>query len=242
LDGTKRVLAALAERGERIDHCLVGEPTSTADLADVVKNGRRGSLNAVVTVRGAQGHVAYPKLAKNPVSVLLDLLQHLRTEILDIGAPGFDPSNLEVTSIDVGNVAHNVIPATALARFNIRFNTRHDGASLTAFIERARARTALVHRTAEIGIDIAVTGEPFFTEAGPFTALVLDAAETVTGRRPALSTSGGTSDARFIKDHCPVVELGLCNATAHKVDEHVAVADVRALADIYTAILDRYFA
>jgi succinyl-diaminopimelate desuccinylase len=241
VDGTKKVLEALAEEGERLDHCLVGEPTSVADVADTVKNGRRGSLNAVVTVEGKQGHVAYPALAVNPLSALLDMLHHLRRRILDAGAPGFDASNLEVTSIDVGNAAHNVIPARATAKFNIRFNTHHSGAALLEWIEECRQRAARFAPGAVIGVEARATGEPFYTAPGAFTDLIAQAAHETLGRTPQLSTSGGTSDARFIKDHCEVAELGLQNATAHMVDEHVRVEDVRDLARLYAAVLRRYF-
>jgi succinyl-diaminopimelate desuccinylase len=241
IDGTKKLLEAIAADGESIDHCLVGEPTSVTDLADTVKNGRRGSLNAVVTVTGKQGHVAYPALAVNPVTALLDMIHHLRRRILDSGAPGFEASNLEVTTIDVGNVAHNVIPARATAKFNIRFNTHHSGAELLDWIEECRLRAARFAPGAEIRVEARATGEPFYTEPGAFTDLILAAARDTLGREPQLSTSGGTSDARFIKDFCPVAELGLQNATAHMVDEHVRVDDVRDLAKLYAAILTRYF-
>lgn len=235
VDGTKRVLEALAAQGERLDACLVGEPTSEDRLGDVVKNGRRGSLNAVLTARGVQGHAAYPHKARNPLPALLDALSALRGRRLDTGAPGFEPSNLEVTTIDVGNPAHNVIPAQAQAKLNIRFNTAHTGAALQAWVEET---------CAAYGVEVAirVTGEPFYVPPGPLTEVVLQAAKAVTGAPPALTTGGGTSDARFIRNHCPVVELGLFNATAHMVDEQVAVDDVRTLAEIYRQILIGYFA
>jgi succinyl-diaminopimelate desuccinylase len=242
IDGTTKLLDAITADGERIDHCIVGEPTSVTDLADTVKNGRRGSLNAVITVTGKQGHVAYPKLAVNPVNALLDMIHHLRRRILDSGAPGFDASNLEITSIDVGNVAHNVIPAQAAAKFNVRFNTHHTGAQLLEWIEECRQRTLRSAPGADIRVEARATGEPFYTTPGPFTDLIAAAARETLGRAPELSTSGGTSDARFIKDFCPVAELGLQNATAHMIDEHVRVDDVRDLAKLYAAILTRYFA
>lgn len=242
IDGTRRVLEALAADGERIDHCLVGEPTSVDLVGDVVKNGRRGSLNAVVTATGKQGHVAYPHLAANPVSALLDLAQALRARRLDDGAPGFDPSNLEVTTVDVDNAAHNVIPARGTAKFNIRFNTHHSGAALLDWIERTRTQTAAAHPGVTLEIVARATGEPFYTEPGSFTDLVQAAVRDVTGRAAELSTSGGTSDARFIKNVCPVAELGLQNATAHMVDERVRVEDVHTLTRIYRAALQRYFA
>jgi succinyl-diaminopimelate desuccinylase len=242
IDGTRRMLEALAAQGETIDHCIVGEPTSVDLLGDTVKNGRRGSLNAVITVEGKQGHVAYPKRALNPVSVLLDFTHHLRHRILDSGAPGFDASNLEITTIDVGNTAHNVIPAKATAKFNIRFNTNHTGASLLAWIEDCRERTARYARGAKVSVEARVGAEPFFTPAGPFTDLVCAAVFDATGRTPCLSTTGGTSDARYIRNYCQVTELGLQNATAHMVDERVRVDDVRDLAAVYEAVLKRYFA
>jgi len=238
-DGTKRTLAALIADGVRFDHCLIGEPTSERDVGDVVKNGRRGSLNAVIIAHGLQGHVAYPEQHNNPVAALLDVLAILRARPLDAGAPGFDPSNLVITSIDVGNGAHNVVPARAEAKLNIRFNTAQSGAALQGWIEETAIEIAHA-RALRIETRIAVSGEPFLTPPGPFTDFVVDAVESALGRRPRLSTSGGTSDARFIKDHCPVVELGLQNATAHMVDEKVRVDDVRALARVYAAILDRY--
>lgn len=241
IDGTRRALEALAADGERIDHCLVGEPTSVEQVGDVVKNGRRGSLNAVVTARGKQGHAAYPHLAANPVSALLDLMQAVRARRLDDGAPGFDPSNLEVTTLDVGNPAHNVIPALATGKFNIRFNTHHSGAALLDWIERVRAEVAARHPGVAITIEARATGEPFYTEPGAFTDLVQRAVRTVTGREAELSTSGGTSDARFIKSVCPVAELGLQNATAHMVDERVRVEDVETLRAIYREVLRAYF-
>ncbi len=242
IDGTRKMLEALAREGETIDHCIVGEPTSVDLLGDTVKNGRRGSLNGVITIEGRQGHVAYPKLAINPVGVLLDFVHHLRHRILDAGAPGFDASNLEITTIDVGNAAHNVIPARATAKFNIRFNTNHTGDSLLAWIEECRERTARYARGATVTVEARAGAEPFFTTPGPFTDLVCAAVADATGRTPKLSTTGGTSDARYIKDYCPVAELGLQNATAHMVDERVRVDDVRDLAGVYAAVLKRYFA
>jgi succinyl-diaminopimelate desuccinylase len=240
VNGTRALLPAIADLGEKLDHCLIGEPTSDAVLGDTVKNGRRGSLNARILARGLQGHVAYPKRSQNPLPPLLDLLAALRARKLDDGAPGFEPSNLEITSIDAGNPAHNVIPAAAEARLNIRFNTAQRGADLQRWIEREAARVAETTGI-EVQTAIAVTGEAFLTPPSPFTDLVAAAAQEITGRVPALSTTGGTSDARFIKDYCPVAELGLRNATAHKVDECAAVEDIRVLARIYAAVLRRYF-
>lgn len=242
IHGTKPVLEALAQEGVRFDHCLVGEPTSDQSFGDIIKNGRRGSLNAVVRVDGVQGHVAYPEKTLNPVPILMDLLDALRAKTLDNGAPGFDPSNLEVTTIDVGNPAHNVIAAHAAAKFNIRFNSNHTGESLLAWIESERAAIAGKHPRARISIEARATGEAFYSPPGAFTDLLLAAVESVTGRKPALSTSGGTSDARFIHAYCPVAEFGVLNDMAHKVDEFTMVDDLRALAAIYAKVIEDYFA
>lgn len=233
VDGTVKVLPELERSGRLADHYVVGEPTSEQSIGDVVKNGRRGSLNGVVTVMGQGGHVAYPQLAHNPVPVLLDLLGELRCLRLDDGTPGFDPSRLEITSVDVGNPTHNVISAQASARFNIRFNTCHRGAELTGRIEALCATLAEQSGT-RIVPELRVTGEAFRTPPGPFTALVQAAA----GGR--LSTSGGTSDARFIAQYRPCAELGLCNGLAHKPDERVAIADLVKLKALYLAILRGY--
>ncbi len=240
LDGTQRVLAALKAEGETIDHCIVGEPTSVDAVGDTVKNGRRGSLNCVINAEGRQGHAAYPEQHLNPVAPLLELLHALQTRKLDDGAPGFDPSRLTVTSVDVGNSAHNVVAARAVAKLNIRFNNAHSGDDLKGWIEESAARAAAASGV-KIETRIQITGRPFLTAPGPFTELVQAGVRDAVGRAAELSTSGGTSDARFIKDVCPVVELGLQNATAHMVDEKVRVADVRALADCYAAVLKRYF-
>jgi succinyl-diaminopimelate desuccinylase len=241
IDGTRALLGALKSEGERIDHCLVGEPTNPDAMGDMIKNGRRGSLNATLTVTGVQGHVAYPHKAANPVRALIDILSALQSHRLDDGAPGFQPSNLEVVTVDVGNPATNVIPETATARLNIRFNTAHTGHSLGEWLRAAAAR-ASANFPGRIDWDIRVSGEAFFTAPGFLTDIVQDACEAVTGRRPALSTTGGTSDARFIKDHCPVCEFGLVGATMHQIDERVAVADIATLTAIYEEVLARYFA
>lgn len=234
IDGTVRVLPELGKSGRLADHYLVGEPTSEDRTGDIVKNGRRGSLNGVVTVMGAGGHVAYPALAHNPVPILLDLLGALRGMVLDDGAPDFDPSNLEITSIDVGNPTHNVIPAKASARFNIRFNICHRGEDLVRRIEELCAADAAHRPDVRIVPELRVKGEPFRTPPGPFTALLLAAG----GGR--LSTSGGTSDARFIARFRPCAELGLRNALAHKPDERVPVSDLLALKALYSTILRGY--
>ncbi|HEY1928920.1 MAG TPA: succinyl-diaminopimelate desuccinylase [Caulobacteraceae bacterium] len=239
-DGTKAVVATLAAEAEAIDHCIVGEPTSQARLGDMIKIGRRGSLNSQVTVDGVQGHVAYPDRAANPVPVLVRLLSRLIARRLDDGFEGFQPSNLEVTTIDVGNPATNVIPARASARLNIRFNPAHAGAQLAGWIE-AEARAAGEGFAGRVGVETRISGEAFLTRQGPFTDLVAAATAKTTGVTPELSTSGGTSDARFIRALCPVVELGLVGTTMHKVDEQVAVADVERLTDVYERIIVSYF-
>jgi succinyl-diaminopimelate desuccinylase len=239
VNGTVKLLRWAAARGEKFDHCILGEPTNPKELGDMVKIGRRGSLNGTLIVTGTAGHVAYPALADNPVRRIVAIMAAVMAEPLDAGSAHFDPSNLEFTSVDVGNKTVNVIPAEARARFNIRFNDCHTQGSLKALIE-ARA-----HAAAQGG-HFRIAWEPsnadvFLTKPGPFVDMVSDAIAEVTGRRPELSTSGGTSDARFIKDYCPVVEFGLVNATMHKIDECVATADLVTLAAVYRRILDRYF-
>ena len=239
VNGTVKLLRWAAARGEKFDHCILGEPTNPKELGDMVKIGRRGSLNGTLIVTGTAGHVAYPALADNPVRRIVAIMAAVMAEPLDAGSAHFDPSNLEFTSVDVGNKTVNVIPAEARARFNIRFNDCHTQGSLKALIE-ARA-----HAAAQ-GVHFRIAWEPsnadvFLTKPGPFVDMVSDAIAEVTGRRPELSTSGGTSDARFIKDYCPVVEFGLVNATMHKIDECVATADLVTLAAVYRRILDRYF-
>jgi succinyl-diaminopimelate desuccinylase len=241
VDGTRAVVAALAAEGEIIDHCVVGEPTSHAALGDMIKIGRRGSLNAAITVEGVQGHVAYPDRAANPAPVLVRLLHRLLERRLDEGFEAFQPSNLEITSIDIGNPATNVIPARATARLNIRFNPAHAGADLAAWIE-GEAQAAGQGFAGAVRIDVAISGEAFLTSPGRFTRVVADAVRAVSGREPELSTTGGTSDARFIRSLCPVVEFGLVGASMHKVDEGAPVADIRALADIYERLIGDYFA
>jgi succinyl-diaminopimelate desuccinylase len=239
VNGTKRVVETLAEEGEVIDHCVVGEPTSAAVLGDQIKIGRRGSLNAVVTVEGRQGHVAYPDRAANPIPVLIDLLARLKARRLDDGHQGFQASNLEVTNLEVGNTATNVIPARAAARLNIRFNPAHAGKDLKAWIE---AECAAVTAPFRASAAVAIPGEAFLTEPGPFVEVAAGAVRAVLGREPALSTTGGSSDARFIRALCPVIELGLVGATMHMVDEHAPVADIEALAAVYERLIEGYFA
>jgi succinyl-diaminopimelate desuccinylase len=229
-----------ADRGLRFDHAIVGEPTSDRELGDTIKIGRRGSLNGVLVVSGKQGHVASPHLAENPIRGLVMLMSALMAEPLDEPTEHFAGSNLEFTSVDVGNPTVNLIPAEALARFNIRFNDRHTRQTLERLIY-TRCRDA-----AGDGIRFRLefersNADVFRTEPGPFVDLVAAAMADATGRRPALSTSGGTSDARFIKNYCPVLEVGLLGRTAHQVDERVPVEDLVRLTRIYQNILARYF-
>jgi succinyl-diaminopimelate desuccinylase len=239
LNGTIKLLKWAAARGEKFDHCILGEPTNPNALGDMIKIGRRGSLNATLIVTGTPGHVAYPALADNPVRGIVVLMSALMSAPLDGGSTHFDPSNLEFTSVDVGNKTVNVIPGEARARFNIRYNDRHTRDSLKALIETRAA-------TAGGGIRWRIVWEPsnadvFLTQPGPFVDLVAGTIKDVTGRMPALSTSGGTSDARFIKDYCPVIEFGLAHQTMHKIDERVPTADLVTLTAIYRRILERYF-
>ena len=230
--GTLALIDRMATRGLRPDFCLVGEPTSTQRLGDVVKIGRRGSVNMWITVQGAQGHVAYPHLADNPIPRLVRILAAIEAEELDQGTDWFQPSNIEITDLEVGNPAHNVIPGQATARISIRFNDQHSGASL---IERIKALAAVEGGTVEARI----SGESFLTQPGPLSDLVTAAVRDVTGVEAELSTTGGTSDARFLSRLCPVVEFGLNNATMHKLDEAVAVQDLRDLQRIYARIAER---
>jgi succinyl-diaminopimelate desuccinylase len=241
LDGTKRVVETLIAEGEVIDHCIVGEPTSAESFGDMVKIGRRGSINVGVRVEGIQGHVAYPHRAANPVPVLIRLLAALQARVLDEGYADFQPSNLEVTTVDVGNPTTNLIPAVATARLNIRFNPTHRGADLAAWIQ-SEADRAAEGFPGTITLTPAISGEAFLTEQGPFTQLVAGAVEAVSGQRPDLSTTGGTSDARFIRALCPVVELGLVGRTMHAVDERAPVEEIRRLQAVYATLIQRYFA
>ncbi|HVY89255.1 MAG TPA: succinyl-diaminopimelate desuccinylase [Hyphomonadaceae bacterium] len=239
LYGTRRLLPAVIADGEKIDHCIVGEPTSEDALGDIVKNGRRGSLNGFIRAVGRQGHVAYPEKSANPVPVLLDALQKLRGMTLDTGSPGFQPSNLEVTTIDVGNAAHNVIPAQAAAKFNIRFNPNHKGDDLMQRITQLIGTTS---HGVRLETDMRVSGEAFYTKPGKLTDLIQAAVKAETGRSAQLTTGGGTSDARYIKDVCPVAELGVRNEMAHKVDECIAVDEIETLCRVYYRLLASYFA
>ncbi len=236
VNGTVKVLGWLAAQGEVPDAALVGEPTNPEALGDMIKIGRRGSLSGRLTVRGVQGHTAYPHQADNPANRVVAMLAGLTAEPLDRGTDYFEPSNLEITTIDVGNPAANVIPARATAAFNIRFNDRYTTAGLEAWIRRTFDAVG-----GDYELTLRSSGDSFVTPPGALSDLVAGAVERVTGRRPVLSTTGGTSDARFIKDHCPVVEFGLISRTIHQVDEHAATADIMALAEIYEAILTDFF-
>jgi len=237
VNGTRRVVDWLEARGERVDFCIVGEPTNERELGDMAKIGRRGSMNVTLIVQGVQGHVAYPHLADNPVHTLVRMLAALTAATLDEGTEHFQPSSLQVVTIDVGNRATNVIPASAAARFNIRFNDRHSSRSLEAWIRRT-----LDEAGGRYALDVQVSGEAFLTPPGDASAIVAGAVEQVTGRRPTLSTTGGTSDARFITRVAPVIEFGLVGRTMHKVDERTRVSDIEDLARIYEAMLERFFA
>jgi succinyl-diaminopimelate desuccinylase len=239
VNGTVKLVKWAAERGESFDHCILGEPSNAAVIGDTIKVGRRGSLNGTLVVTGKQGHVAYPERAENPVRGLVTLMSALMAIPLDHGSPRFDASNLEFTSIDIGNPVVNLIPGEARARFNIRFNDRHSQTSLKMLIEK-RAGEAAGRIRWHIDWEPS-NADSFVTEPGPFVDLVSMAIKDVTGREPKLSTTGGTSDARFIKHYCPVLEFGLVGQTMHQVDEHTTVADLATLTAIYRKILDRYF-
>ena len=237
INGTKKVLEWLAENGETLDACLVGEPTNPTRLGEMVKIGRRGSLSGTLTVNGVQGHTAYPQLADNPLPRLLAMLAAIIAEPLDHGTDHFQPSNIQLTTIDVGNTATNIIPGQARAAFNIRFNDLHTGAGLSDWLRETFDAVGGAYE-----LDLHLTGDSFLTPPGPFSDLLADVIEQVTGVTPELSTSGGTSDARFIKDYCPVAEFGLTSQTMHKTDEQVALEDIAALTEIYEAVLEGYFA
>lgn len=238
VNGTKKVVEYLKAKGEVIDHCIVGEPTSVARLGDMIKVGRRGSINATFTVTGKQGHVAYPDRALNPLPIMVDLLSDLKTRVLDDGYDSFPPSNLEITSIDTGNPTTNIIPATASARVNIRFNPNHSGASLSQWFQDLCDKHG---QKARIELKARISGEAFLTEPGDFVDLILTTIRDKLGLTADPSTSGGTSDARFIRDLCPVVEFGLVGQTMHQVNEAVSVADLQALSDTYQALIEAYF-
>ena len=239
VNGTVKLIDWALAKGETFDHCILGKSTSVETVADTMKHGRRGSLNGRVTIRGRQGHAAYPHIADNPIRALAPILTALLTPPLDSGNADFEPTNLEVVSVDVGNSAYNVIPGEVRLRFNVRFNDLWT-------LEFALRRDQAAGGGADVGGRATVTFEPsnavaFLTKPGPFTDLVAEAVSDVTGRKPSLSTGGGTSDARFIRQACPVVELGLINATIHAVNERVALDDLEALSRIYERALELYF-
>lgn len=236
INGTAKVLRWMAERGERIDDCLVGEPTNPLCLGEMIKIGRRGSLSGWLTVRGVQGHTAYPQLADNPLPRLARMLAVLAETPLDDGTEHFQPSNLQLTTVDVGNAATNVIPGAARAAFNIRFNDLHSGESILAWV-----RERLDSVGGDYRLETHLTGESFLTPPGRLSALIQREIGAAVGAEAVLSTTGGTSDARFIKEHCPVAEFGLVGQTMHKVDERVALADLAALGDIYEGVISGYF-
>ncbi len=241
VDGTRALLDWMDAEGERMSVCLVGEPTCPDAFGEMIKIGRRGSLNAWIEVRGVQGHAAYPHRAVNPVHALARLADRLASHRLDDGTAHFDPSTLAVVSVDTGNDATNVIPGAARAIVNVRFNDSHTGDGLIRWIRELAAEIDADFGT-RTEVEAKISGEAFLTPPGPLSDLVADAVEAETGTRPVLSTTGGTSDARFVKDHCPVVEFGLVGRTMHQVDERVPEADVHALKAVYARILRDYFA
>jgi succinyl-diaminopimelate desuccinylase len=241
VNGTIKLLQWAAARGEKFDHCVLGEPSNVEELGDCIKIGRRGSLHGMLYVDGIQGHVAYPQRAANPVPDISRLIVALSDEPLDRGSAQFQASNLEFTSVDVGNKAGNVIPGQARAKFNIRFNDLHTQETLRALVEERLAKAAGNRIRARIVWEPS-NSNVFVTKPGPFTDLAVAAISEVTGRKPELSTSGGTSDARFIASYCPVIEFGLVGQTMHQIDERTPVSDLEKLTRIYRGILDRYFA
>lgn len=236
INGTKKVLEELKKRKEKIDHCIVGEPTNSEKLGDTIKIGRRGSISFELTILGVQGHAAYPEKADNPVTKIIKILNELKAKKLDNGNKFFQPSNLEITTIDVGNKVGNVIPAKAFAKFNIRFNDAHSSKKLEAWV-----KSVCKKHKAKFELKVFVTGEAFITTPSKFTKIVSDVIHKETKIKPKLSTSGGTSDARFIKSYSEVLEFGLINTTAHKVDEAMPVIDIEKLAVIYRKIIENYF-
>ena len=239
-DGTAAILDWMKQNGEKIDHCLVGEPTSPSKMGEMMKIGRRGSMTAKVIATGVQGHSAYPDRAKNPILAMVKLLDILASHQLDTGTEHFDPSTLAITSVDTGNKASNVIPASTTATINIRFNDSHSGSSLISWLEEETDKVS-----AEYGIqfktDFKITGESFITPPGELSELISEAVKKELGVQPKLSTTGGTSDARFIKNICPVTEFGLVGKTMHAIDERVEINQINQLKEIYTRILEAYF-
>jgi succinyl-diaminopimelate desuccinylase len=235
IDGTVKVLEWMKAHDQIPDFCLVGEPTNPVRLGDMIKIGRRGSLNATITVHGTQGHAAYPHRADNPCHRLIRALAALTAAPVDAGSDWFEATTLQVTSIDVGNPATNVIPARAVAKLNMRFNDRHSGASLTAWL-----RATLAQYAERFDLDVSISGESFLTSPGPMVDTLRHAIATATGIDPKLDTGGGTSDARFIANYCPVAEFGLVGTTMHQVDERVPVEELQGLAVAYRAVLDAF--
>ena len=240
-DGTVALLDWMQAQGERMDHCLVGEPTCPEVMGDMMKIGRRGSMNGYFTVIGVQGHAAYPHRANNPLPAMARLMEQLSTATLDAGTEHFDASTLAVVTIDTGNPATNVIPAQCRATVNIRFNDAHSGVSLTDWLQEYADKVAKAFNV-RIDLNVTISGESFMTPPGELSDLVARAVQVETNRTPVLSTSGGTSDARFVQHHCPVVEFGLVGKTMHQVDERVEIAQIHQLKSIYTRILRDYFA
>tara|TARA_R110002110_G_scaffold415612_7_gene652377 strand:- start:182407 stop:183594 length:1188 start_codon:yes stop_codon:yes gene_type:complete len=238
INGTRKVLAWLSDKDETLDACLVGEPTNPDAMGDMIKIGRRGSMMGYLTVRGVQGHAAYPHLADNPAHRIVRLLDALTAEPLDEGSAHFQPSTLQITTIDIGNPAENVIPGEARATFNIRFCDLHTSESLKL---RLHEMLDAAGGDTDYSLDFRITGESFLTPPGPLSEAISEAVMAVTGRQPELSTTGGTSDARFIKDHCPVAEFGLVGQTMHKIDENVSCTDIETLTEIYLKVLETYF-
>ncbi len=238
VNGTVKVLERLAARGEKLDACVVGEPTNPTKLGQMIKIGRRGSLSGKLVVYGSQGHSAYPHLADNPIPRIMKMLGALIAQPLDDGSAHFQPSTIAITTLDVGNTANNVIPGVAKAAFNIRFNDKHSGESLKTWLRETLDASA---DGGHYELQVSVSGESFITMPGPLTALVEGAVKSVLGVTPELSTTGGTSDARFIKNACPVCEFGLVGQSMHKADEHCLVADIESLSRIYLTILEGYF-
>jgi succinyl-diaminopimelate desuccinylase len=241
VNGTVKLMQWAAARGEKFDHCVVGEPSNVEEMGDCIKVGRRGSQSGTLIVDGIQGHVAYPHRAANPVPDIAALIVALSNEPLDNGNAHFQASNLEFTSVDVGNAASNVIPGQARAKFNIRYNDHHTQDSLRALIETRTVKACGNRIRARIEWEPS-NADVFITKPGAFTDLVVAAIEEVTGRKPDLNTGGGTSDARFITHYCPVIEFGLVGPTMHQVDERASIADIEKLTKIYRSVLDRYFA
>lgn len=240
LDGTTALLDYMAEAGERMDVCLVGEPTCPERMGDMIKIGRRGSMNVHFKVTGTQGHAAYPHRAKNPLPAMMRLMDGLASHELDQGSDHFDPSTLAVVTVDTGNKATNVIPAQCRGAVNIRFNDHHSGASLSDWL-RGEADKIAAEFGVQVDVEITISGESFITPPGALSDLVAGAVEAETGVKPELSTTGGTSDARFVKAHCPVVEFGLVGQSMHQVDEHVRVEHIHQLKSIYARVLRDYF-